>query len=408
MSWYIIMKWIVQYVQPEDISGQRRLQVLNSEIVVATGFLQRSIVSMIEMNLSKLLWVIESSCAVTTSLKNEAEERAIKAETLLHKYQNENTSLIKGRENADAEILEGCAKLLNSKKVEILKLQEDVKILSEALSTSKRECKEERTAKELSLARQLILETELAATYEGGDEDSRAMQDAESGPLDSNLRRIESGSDVTTADMILPKARKILLDYFTQPKNFLAFQAMQFLFGGNEDNESLKTIFAITQGNPCFEAKLTSKDTGVVPNCVTATTGLLATLRNLHYPWKISVEKVSDDFASEVAKGDSPLLKRKKKVIDARKRFSEDQEKRMRRYLDATIEYYKHLGISIFSENEAFDAAVAEKWRVDQMQIYTNKTAGIIMAALHEGMRAIQDAEGFKKTEECLEGLKLS
>ena len=202
------MKWIVQYVQPEDISGQRRLQVLNSEIVVATGFLQRSIVSMIEMNLSKLLWVIESSCAVTTSLKNEAEERAIKAETLLYKYQNENTSLIKGRENADAEILEGCAKLLNSKKVEILKLQEDVKILSEALSTSKRECKEERTAKELSLARQLILETELAATDEGSDEDSRAMQDdakiggpADIPPFDSeDEERILNGKDRRRGD----------------------------------------------------------------------------------------------------------------------------------------------------------------------------------------------------------------
>jgi ABC-type polar amino acid transport system ATPase subunit len=70
--------------QPEDISGQRRLQVLNSEIVVATGFLQRSIVSMIEMNLSKLLWVIESSCAVTTSLKNEAEERAFSMSKMLN------------------------------------------------------------------------------------------------------------------------------------------------------------------------------------------------------------------------------------------------------------------------------------------------------------------------------------
>ena len=134
--------------------------------------------------------------------------------SLLYQYQNENAYLIKGRENADAEILEGCAKLLNSKKVEILKLQEDVKILSEALSNSKRECKEERAAKELSLARQLILETELAATDEGGDEDSRAMQDAESGPLGSNLgvpidippfdsedeERILNGKDIRRGD----------------------------------------------------------------------------------------------------------------------------------------------------------------------------------------------------------------
>jgi len=34
-------------------------------------------------------------------------------------------------------------------------------------------------------------------------------------------------------------------------------------------------------------------------------------------------------------------------------------------------------------------------------------TTGIIMAVIHEGMRAIQDVEGLKKTE-FLEGLKLS
>jgi hypothetical protein len=80
----------------------------------------------------------------------------------------------------------------------------------------------------------------------------------------------------------------------------------------------------------------------------------------------------------------------------------------MKRYIDVTIDYYKHLGINIFSEKEAFDAEVAEKWKVDQMQIFKNTTAGIIMTVLHEGMRAIRDAEGLKKTEECLEGLKLS
>ncbi len=39
---------------------------------------------------------------------------------------------------------------------------------------------------------------------------------------------------------------------------------------------------------------------------------------------KIRAEKVSDDFASKVAKGDSPLLTKKKNVIDACQRFSED------------------------------------------------------------------------------------
>ena len=165
---------------PEDITGQRRLQVLNDEIVVATGSLQRSVISEIETNLSRLLWVSESSCALTTLLKNEAEERAKRAESLLSKLQSENVKLIEGRQNADAEILEGCSKLLNSKKAEISRLKDDVKELTIALAESKRECKEEREAKELSLARQLILETELSATDEGGvEDDGGTMQDTE-------------------------------------------------------------------------------------------------------------------------------------------------------------------------------------------------------------------------------------
>jgi hypothetical protein len=174
-------EYSVRFLQ-EDMTGQRRLQVLNKEIVVATGSLQRSVISEIETNLSRLLWVSESSCALTTLLKNEAEERAKRAEALLSQLQSENAKLIEGREYADAEILEGCSKLLNSKKAEISRLKDDVKELTIALAESKRECKEERQAKELSLARQLILETELSATDEGGGEDDGGtMQDTEGG-----------------------------------------------------------------------------------------------------------------------------------------------------------------------------------------------------------------------------------
>jgi len=173
---------------PEDISGQRRLQVLNAEIVVATGSLRRSIISDIETNLSKLLWVCESTCALTTLLKNEAEDRARRAETLLAKLQSENAQLIEGRENADADILEGCSKLLNSKKAEIFRLKEDVKELTIALAESKRECKEEREAKELSLARQLILETEMSATDDGDEADDGTIQDVTTGEIQESIR----------------------------------------------------------------------------------------------------------------------------------------------------------------------------------------------------------------------------
>jgi hypothetical protein len=80
--------------------------------------------------------------------------------------------------------------------------------------------------------------------------------------LAEEKKRFETNDDVTTADLALTAARQSLLAFYSQPINYLAFQAMEYLFGGNMNSESLKTVFTITQGNPDFAAKLTSRKQG--------------------------------------------------------------------------------------------------------------------------------------------------
>ena len=229
--------------------------------------------------------------------------------------------------------------------------------------------------------------------------------------------RLDTNDDVTTADLSLSMARQELLKYFAQPVNFLAFQSMEILFGGNVDgDESLKTIFTITQGNPHFAAKLTSKKTGVVPNCVSATRTLLTNLRSLHYKWA-KPTKVVENFATAIAREQSGVtltmeqvseLTDKKNVMSARDRFRAKLDEKMKRFCDITIEYYRHLNCDIRDETKPFNEEIVNPWRESQMKIYNDTTAAIVTTTVYEGIQAIEEAEGLQKTLECLQGLEES
>jgi hypothetical protein len=221
---------------------------------------------------------------------------------------------------------------------------------------------------------------------------------------------LEVNDDVTTADMSLAVARQTLLAYFAQPLHFLAFQVIEYFFGGDAGTqvESIKTVFSITQGDPNFAAKLTSKHTGVVPDCVSATKALIDHLIELHYKWETRQDHVNADYQAEVQKGDSDTLTAKSNVIDARNRFRDMLKSKMGRYCDITIDYYKHINADIYDESKPFDANVAAKWKVDQMQIYSSKTETILLNAVYKAVHAVDAAEGLQKTLECLKGLEIS
>jgi len=174
---------------------------------------------------------------------------------------------------------------------------------------------------------------------------------------------LEVNDDVTTADMSLGAARQTLLAYFAQPLHFLAFQVIEYFFGGDAGTqvESIKTVFSITQGDPNFAAKLTSKHTGVVPDCVSATKALIDHLIELHYKWETRQDHVNADYQAEVQKGDSDTLTAKSNVIDARNRFRDMLKSKMGRYCDIIIDYYKHINADIYDESKPFDANVAAK-----------------------------------------------
>ena len=123
-------------------------------------------------------------------------------------------------------------------------------------------------------------------------------------------KNLKASDDVTgSAEVTLSAARAKLLKYYAQPQYFLAFQVINILFGGDSDQktEKLKTVLTITQGNPHFASKLTSKESGVVPDCVTATKNLLNSITSLHYSWA-AIDKVEEDFAKEKTRGESTAL----------------------------------------------------------------------------------------------------
>ena len=231
--------------------------------------------------------------------------------------------------------------------------------------------------------------------------------------LAEEKKRLETNDDVTTADLALTAARQSLLAYYCQPINYLAFQAMEYLFGGDMNDVSLKTIFTITQGNPDFAAKLTSTKTGVVPDCVSATKSLIRRLRSLHYKWA-RPEKVDQDFsASErqsepLTESQFALRQQKRNVMDARDRLRKRLDEKMKRFCDKTYDYYKHINCDIMEEGKPFNADVAKKWKESNMALYNTTTAGIVLATVYDGIVAIEKAEGLQKTLECLAGLENS
>ena len=106
---------------------------------------------------------------------------------------------------------------------------------------------------------------------------------------------------------------------------------------------------------------MTSKHTGVVPDCVSATKALIDHLVELHYKWKTRQDHFNADYQAEVQKGDSDTLTAKSNVVDARNRFRDMLKSKMGRYFDITIDYYKHMNAGIYDESKPFDVNVAEK-----------------------------------------------
>jgi hypothetical protein len=212
------------------------------------------------------------------------------------------------------------------------------------------------------------------------------------------------------AEFSLSAARAKLLKYYAQPQNFLAFQVINIFFNGDSDKkiEKLKTVMSITQGNPNFVSKMTSKESGVVPDCVHATKHLITRITSLHYPWA-AIDKEEADYAKEREKGvESSLLTKKRNVMNSRARIRERLDAKMKRICDVTIAYYKHINAGIKDQSKPFDEVVAAAWREAELNTYNNITVHKLLKAVHQSVKAVVDAEGLVKTMECLRGLELS
>jgi hypothetical protein len=95
-------------------------------------------------------------------------------------------------------------------------------------------------------------------------------------------------------------------------------------------------------------------------------------------------------------------------VINARARFRDRLDAKMKRVCDVTIAYYKHINTGIKDPNKPFDEVLAAAWKETEMNTYSNVTGDKLMKAVYQSVKAVVDAEGLVKTLECLRGLALS
>ena len=222
--------------------------------------------------------------------------------------------------------------------------------------------------------------------------------------LEENLssRRTEESDDVDRNELSLPEAKKKLLKYFSQPLNYLAFQLIDLILGGDvgDKTEKLPTLFSITQGNPEYAARLKSSTTGEVPNAVQATRNLLKRLKGLHYRW------TGED--ADVDVGSAEEQTEKKNVKARLGRVFAQLKVRAAEQAAAVVENCKVNQHDIKDKKRPFDQERADEWLEGQAELYTDSLQPKLEAALAAAVLAVDGAAGLVKTEECVTGLESS
>ena len=217
--------------------------------------------------------------------------------------------------------------------------------------------------------------------------------------LEEDLGKRKEMDDVDAAEASLPEAKKKLLRYFSQPLNYLGFQLIDIILGGDvgDKTEKLPSLFSITQGNPSYAARLKSSVTGEVPNAVHATRNLLARLKGLHYRWTGEDADVDVGSAAEQAE--------KKNVKGRLQRVFEELQRRAAAQATAVVRNCEVNAHDIKDKDEPFDQASAEAWMAQQADLYKDKLQPKLEAALAAAVLAVDGAAGLLKTEECVTGL---
>jgi hypothetical protein len=228
------------------------------------------------------------------------------------------------------------------------------------------------------------------------------LHDFVEGVLEEHLERRREMDNVDAAEASLPEAKRKLLRFFSRQENYMAFQLIDVILGGDvgDKTEKLTTLFTITQGNPAFAARLKSSVTGEVPNAVQATRNLLRRLKGLHYRWK--------GADADVGVGTLAEQTEKKNVKGRLQRVFDELRLRAGQQAEDVVKSCKDNGHDILDSDEPFNEQRAANWIVEQADTYTSKVQPKLEAALAAAVLAVDEAAGLVKTEECVSGLEES
>jgi hypothetical protein len=216
------------------------------------------------------------------------------------------------------------------------------------------------------------------------------------------LNKRKEDDDVAANEASLPVAKKKLLKYFSQPYNYLGFQLVDIVLGGDvgDKTERLSSLFSITQGDPKYAARLKSSVTGDVPSAVTATQNLVSRLTGLYYPW------TGDEEGEDTGTPDEQTLK--KNIKRRLGRVFATLRDRAAEQAQAVVDNCKANAHDILDATTDFDQSNADTWKAQQAQLYTEKLEPKLRAILAEASKAVAEAAGLEKAEECIDGLKWS
>ena len=210
--------------------------------------------------------------------------------------------------------------------------------------------------------------------------------------------------EMVLGDKDLVKSRSDLLTYFSSTTNFLAFQLVDIVLGGSEDQkvESLVTVMHIAQGSAKYSCEMESRKSGEVPTAAGAARGLMSMLGNMVLP-----KKATDVQKANVAA----------KLDAVRKELEKRAKVQMIAVIELARECKEHLHLA--EEEEEEEGAEEEGWSEAKFKVEverftlqeTGKRKGYVdavMAALTSACKAVRDARGLKKMEECVGGLEVS
>lgn len=198
---------------------------------------------------------------------------------------------------------------------------------------------------------------------------------------------VEGAMDV---DVNLPATRLRLLTFYSDRVVLALLHVLNYVFGGNAEDgiEKLTTVTKLVQGGSAFEAKLSSKSTGVVPNAVASVRALMLFLK-------------THDAAQPGIKAElraSRKAKTERMMTDVRTHMGASCKK--------LIADSKARDESILDGNKKFNQAEADKFEKEMADSYVKDVEPKVLKIFNAALAAARTSPGLEKLEEAVAGLE--